>query len=246
MGDDHHRDVLLVCQLYHDIQHFLDGLRVEGRSRLVEQDDLGLCAEGACNGDALLLAAGQLRRVDIRFVPEADDLKIMICQLFGLCLGLVMELHGCQRQVFEHRHVGVEVELLEDHAHVVADDLGLVLVGQLLTVDVDVAAGRLFQKVHAADSGRFAAAGRSDNDQLFALGDLEVHVFEDVQVSEVLVNVFEFDHCDPRLSLSCSVVRAPAPRTAHLVRLSRTAHKNEKTKKAQSEYIHLSAFAFVG
>ena len=170
----------------------------------------------------------------------------MICQLFGLCLGLVMELHGCQRQVFEHRHVGVEVELLEDHAHVVADDPGLVLVGQLLTVDVDVAAGRLFQKVHAADGGRFAAAGRSDNDQLFALGDLEVHVFEDVQVSEVLVNVFEFDHCDPRLSLSCSVVRAPAPRTAHLVRLSRTAHKNEKTKKAQSEYIHLSAFAFVG
>ena len=49
-----------------------------------------------------------------------------------------------------------------------------------------------------------------------------------------------------RLSLSCSVVRAPAPRTAHLVRLSRTAHKNEKIKKAQSEYIHLSAFAFVG
>ena len=70
VGDDHHRDVLLVCQLYHDIQHFLNGLRVEGRSRLVEQDDLGLCAEGACNGDALLLAAGQLRRVDIRFVPE--------------------------------------------------------------------------------------------------------------------------------------------------------------------------------
>jgi len=66
-----------------------------------------------------------------------------------------------------------------------------------------------------------------------------------VQVSEVLVNVFEFDHCDPRLSLSCSVVRAPAPRTAHLVRLSRTSHKNEKTKKAQSESIHLSAFAFV-
>ena len=26
---------------------------------------------------------------------------------------------------------------------------------------------------------------RSDNDQLFALGDLEVHVFEDVQVSDV-------------------------------------------------------------
>ena len=71
-------------------------------------------------------------------------------------------------------------------------------------------------------------------------------LYHDCLLYTSLVNVFEFDHCDPRLSLSCSVVRAPAPRTAHLVRLSRTAHKNEKTKKAQSGSIHLSAFAFVG
>ena len=126
----------------------------------------------------------------------------MICQLLRFLLGLVVELHGSQRQVLEHRHVGVEVELLEDHAHVVADDLGLVLVGQLLTVDVDVAAGRLFQKIHAADGRGFAAAGRSDNDQLFALGHLKIHILQDVQVAEILVNVFEFDHCDSRLSLS--------------------------------------------
>ena len=185
VGDDHHRDVLLVCQPHHDVQHFLDRLRVEGRGRLVEQDDLGLCAEGTGDGDALLLAARQLGGVDIRLIPEADELKIMICQLLRFLLGLVVELHGSQRQVLEHRHVGVEVELLEDHAH-----------------DVDVAAGRLFQKVHAADGRGFAAAGRSDNDQLFALGHLKIHILQDVQVAEILVNVFEFDHCDSRLSLS--------------------------------------------
>ena len=191
-----------MCQPHHDVQHFLDRLRVEGRGRLVEQDDLGLCAEGTGDGDALLLTARQLGGVDIRLIPEANDLKIMICQLLRFLLGLVVELHGSQRQVLEHRHVGVEVELLEDHAHVVADDLGLVLVGQLLTVDVDVAAGRLFQKVHAADGRGFAAAGRSDNDQLFSLSHLKIHILQDVQVAEILVNVFEFDHCDPRLSLS--------------------------------------------
>ena len=71
---------------------------------------------------------------------------------------------------------------------------GLVLVGQLLTIDVNMAAGGLFQKVHAADSGGFAAAGRANDDQLFALGHFEVHVFQNVQVAEVLVYMFEFDH----------------------------------------------------
>ena len=118
----------------------------------------------------------------------------MICQLFGLGPGFVVQLHGGQRQIFQHRHVRVEVELLEHHADVFADDLGLILVRQLFAVDVNVAAGGLFQKVHAADGGGFAAAGRANDDQLFALGHFEVHVFQNVQVAEVFVYVFEFDH----------------------------------------------------
>ena len=66
VGDDHHGDVLLVSQPDHDVQHFLNGLGVQRTGGLIEQDDLGLCTQGPRNGDALLLAAGQLGGVNLR------------------------------------------------------------------------------------------------------------------------------------------------------------------------------------
>ena len=202
MGDDHHRDVFLVCQPDHDVQHFLNGLGVQCTGGLIEQDDLGLCTEGPRNGDALLLAAGELGRINIRLIPQADYLKIMICKLLRLGLCFVVELHGGQRQVLEHGHVRVEVELLEHHADVLPHDAGLVFVGKLLPVDINMAAGRLLQKIHAADGGRFAAARGSDDDQLLALSHFQVHVFQNVQVPEVFIHMFQFDHEVFRLSLS--------------------------------------------
>ena len=106
----------------------------------------------------------------------------------------MVEFHGSQRQILEHGHVRVKIELLEDHADVFADDFGLVLVGQLLTINVDMAAGGFFQEVHAADGRGFAAAGRPDDDQLFAFGNFEVHVLQNVQIPEVLLYVLQFDH----------------------------------------------------
>jgi hypothetical protein len=47
-------------QADHRVEHFLDHLRVERRGRLVEQHDLGLHAQRAGDGDALLLAARKL------------------------------------------------------------------------------------------------------------------------------------------------------------------------------------------
>ena len=86
VGNDHHRDVLLVGQIHHDIQHFLNGLRVQRTGGLIEKDDLGLRAQRPGNGNALLLAAGKLGGVDIRLVPQTHDLEIMVRQLLGLLL----------------------------------------------------------------------------------------------------------------------------------------------------------------
>ena len=59
-----------------------------------------------------LMVSAYLRTADLGvFLRMQNDLNLNICLLYT-SLGLVMELHGCQRQVFEHRHVGVEVELL--------------------------------------------------------------------------------------------------------------------------------------
>jgi hypothetical protein len=62
-------------QFDHDVQHFLDHLRVEGRGRLVEQHDLGLHAQRAGDGDALLLAAGELAGVLLRLLGDLHPVQ---------------------------------------------------------------------------------------------------------------------------------------------------------------------------
>src|SRR3954453_15056534 len=54
----HHRYALF-SQLDHNVEHFFYHLRVERRSRLVEQHDFGLHAQHAGDRDALLLPAGE-------------------------------------------------------------------------------------------------------------------------------------------------------------------------------------------
>ena len=81
---------------------------------------------------------------------------LVLRQLLGLLLGLAVQLHGREGQVFQHRHVRVQVEPLEHHAGGLAHKLGLVFGRQLLSVYVDMAAGGLFQKIHAAHCGGLA------------------------------------------------------------------------------------------
>src|SRR5688500_2502941 len=54
--DDHHRHTL-AGEIEHHVEYLFNHLWVESGGRLVEEHDLGLHGEGACDGDALLLAA---------------------------------------------------------------------------------------------------------------------------------------------------------------------------------------------
>ena len=69
-----------------------------------------------------------------------------------------------------------------------------IFAGQLLSIDVDMAAGGLFQKIHAAHRGGLARAGRPDDDQLFALGHFQVDILQNVKISEVFLHMFQLDH----------------------------------------------------
>ena len=64
MGDDDHGHTV-VRKLAHDAQYVADQFGIECRGRLVEQDRLRLHRQCAGNRHALLLTAGQLRRMDI-------------------------------------------------------------------------------------------------------------------------------------------------------------------------------------
>ena len=116
------------------------GARVEVAGGLVGEDDLGPAGEGPGDGDALLLAAGELARAVVEAVGEADGVDDRVePRLVGLAAGEVQR----QRDVLrggERRH---QVEGLEDEADAVAAQLGELLLAEAAEVDVaDEAPGR--------------------------------------------------------------------------------------------------------
>ena len=60
MRDDDDRDALAATGVLQQLQNLLAGLIVEGTRGLVAQQELGVLGEGARDGYALLLAAGEL------------------------------------------------------------------------------------------------------------------------------------------------------------------------------------------
>ena len=86
--------------------------RVEVAGRLVGEEDLSAAAEGPGDGDALLLAAGELRGLVVAAVAEADASSSSRRGARGLDLG---ELER-QQHVLPRGQVAEELERLEDEA----------------------------------------------------------------------------------------------------------------------------------
>src|SRR5690625_399331 len=112
-------------------------------------------------------------------------------------------------EVPQHRQVRKEVELLEDHADPAAYLVELDLrVGDVDAFDEDLTGGGLFEPVHAPEQCRLARTGRAHHTHDLAVVDGEVDALENLDRSEVLVQVTNGDSRLPRL------VRCPA-RTGH-------------------------------
>ena len=71
-------------QLEDDVEHLAHHLRVEGGGDLVEEEDLGVHHEGAHDSDALALPAGELARIVVGTVRQADALKQFVRPLLGV------------------------------------------------------------------------------------------------------------------------------------------------------------------
>ena len=151
-----------VGQLAHDVEDLVDHLRVERGGGLVEEHDLGLHRERPGDRDALLLAAGELRRVLARLLGDAHALEQLHGQLLRLLAVHLAHADRAQRDVLEHGQVREEVERLEDHADLAADGGDVAdVVGQLDAVDDDVAALVLLEPVDGPDERRLARARRA-------------------------------------------------------------------------------------
>src|SRR5690348_4009255 len=70
----------LLLQLLHEVENLSTDRDVESADRLVGDDELGLGADGARDGDALALAAAELVRIAVNQIRVEADL---IEQLLG-------------------------------------------------------------------------------------------------------------------------------------------------------------------
>ena len=156
MGHHHHGHAF-VRQFDHDVQHFVDHFRIERRSRFIEQHGDRIHAQRAGDGDALLLAAGQLTGELVGMGGEADALQQLQALLARGGLVALEHFHLRQRQVVDDRQVREQLEVLEHHA-----DLGTQLrqVGFLVVdrraVHQDVALLDRLEAVDGFDQGGLA------------------------------------------------------------------------------------------
>ena len=95
--DQQHGIAVLGGQLPDDLKDLAYHLGVQGRGRLVKQQDLGLHGQSPGDGDALLLSAGELAGVVVALVGEASYVRKLVTELSGGVFGYldsVLERHS--------------------------------------------------------------------------------------------------------------------------------------------------------
>ncbi len=178
----HHHDgaallsVEAVEQL-HDLDAHL-GIQVAGR--LVGEEDLRVARDGAGDGHALALAAGELRREVARAVREAHLLQHGLGPLPALRGGDLAVEQG-QLHVVQHVQGTDQVEALEDEAQPPVPEGGQLLVAharRVHPVDLDRAGGGQVQQAHEVQQGGLPATGGAHDAEELAAPHLQVHVLQ--------------------------------------------------------------------
>jgi hypothetical protein len=170
--------------------HLHPQLGVQVGQGLVHQEHLGLADDGPAHGHPLALAARELLGLALQQRPKLQHLGHLLDPAVDLGLVHAPDLQPVG-DVVGHGHVGVEGVGLEHHGDVA------VLGGQGVDhplADAQGAAGDVLQAGHHAQGGGLAAAGRADQDQELAVGDVQVQVLDGVEpVLVLLVDLVEHD-----------------------------------------------------
>ena len=157
MGDiqlvgDHHDGDALVIEFLEHAHDFRAGAGIEIAGGLVCQEQGGLVGERPGDGDALLLAAGELVGFVACAVPEADGIQGLQGTLAQLGSGQALAAveHG-QLDVLQGGGSGQEVEALEDEADLLVSNVGQLVAVELRHVEAVQQIAATGRPVEAAD-----------------------------------------------------------------------------------------------
>ena len=169
--------------------HGLAQLEVERAERLVEEQRARVVDEGSGEGDALLLTAGQLRRLPTGEVREAHDLEELVDTLRDLGPRRPATARA-ERHVVEHAHVREQRVVLEDGVDVA-------LVGRdprdVRALEADPSRRGLLEPGDHPQRRRLAAPRRAEHREELAAADLEVRVLDRGEPTEALRHVVDVD-----------------------------------------------------
>src|SRR5574337_2154703 len=203
VGDEQHGEVVLVSEAADESQHLADKLRIQRRSRFVEQQHAGTHSESAGDRDALLLAARELAWEVKLLVGEADEPQEFDGARLGLRPAQTQHRDRSLDHVAQHRHVREQVEALEHHADVRADLPQMPLVRPERTMAAGLMIGDAGEGQRSLLNGlerhknaqhcRLSRAGRADQRHLLSRRDLETEAVEHDEIAETLGDLVEAD-----------------------------------------------------
>ena len=192
VGDVHRREVEVALQPLELRAHAIAQLSIEIGERLIEQQDLRLHYQGACQREPLLLAAGELRGVALEEIVEGHRLQHPHDPLADFGLGEPAHLER-KRGVLKDVHVRPDGVGLKHHAEIALvgrNENGPARRIDRAPADLNLARSGLFQaRDRAQRRGLAAARGAKQREQL-ALRHLERDVLHRLDRAAALVGVF--------------------------------------------------------
>src|SRR5256884_331479 len=182
VGDEQVRETELRLEVFQQVDDLRLDRDVEGRDRLVADDERGLDGERACDAHALTLSAGELVGIPPRMLRQESDAPQELAHA-RRALGRVGD-DPVHRQGLgddlPDRHPRVEraVRVLEDHLHLAAHRPQLVLAEgrEVAPLEDDLPARRPLELEDAPAGRRLAAARLADEPEGLAAADREAHV----------------------------------------------------------------------
>jgi hypothetical protein len=149
-------------------------LRVQVGQWLVHEEHLRFADDRASHRDALALSAGERLGFAVEERFQVQQLRRVLHPATNISFGHTCDLQR-EAHVVGHAHVRVERVVLEHHRDV---PVARREVGHLPRADADGSHVDVFEPGQHPQAGGLAAAGRPDEDQELAVGDLEVQLVD--------------------------------------------------------------------
>ncbi|MNX73660.1 hypothetical protein D3C86_1050670 [compost metagenome] len=170
--------------------------RIEVGKRLIEKEHARLAHDGAANGDALALTAGQILRTTLQKLVDLQHLGHLVDLFNDVLLGCA-DILKPEGQVFTNRHMRIKGVGLEHHGK--AAICGRHRVDHVAAND-DVAAAQFLKARDHAQQGRLAAAGRANENTEFAVLDIEIDTLDHIEGTICLFDLTKLNTCHCRIS----------------------------------------------